>query len=128
MKVLTYLEYCKSNIFAQMDFDGWIKSHYNTQAITAIDFYSQPFKPELITELFEGWVLAEYSKAEFGYFKTVINKHIAEIEFSEYYDDGLYQICCTKTDQIIPKPRTLDDFINDCQRAGIELQFKEVTK
>jgi hypothetical protein len=79
-------------------------------------YYLQPFKPELITELFEGWGLTKI--------------------YHEYpYTDGEYQLkfvngymeTANKNGAIYGKiftPRTLDDFINDCQRAGIELTWR----
>jgi len=89
-------------------------------------FYSQPFKPELIVELFEdvrinqltgGWVFNN------GYFIEYIidgnNRHYQIISLLKLRNDNIELV---KTQM----PRTLDDFINDCQRAGIELGFKEV--
>jgi len=46
MKVLNFLEWCK---------DKGSIDYYGGGIFDIIDFYSQPFKPEMITELFEGW-------------------------------------------------------------------------
>ena len=62
------------------------------------DFLSQPFKPELVPELFEGEVIYNNGVIELGGYTE--------------------QIC-------IPNPKTLDQFISACQQAGIELVIKE---
>lgn len=128
MKVYNYLEFCKSSVFYQMDFEGWLKRHYNTQCINALNFYDQPFKPELITELFVGW-----REVPMGYFGNpmknppivIYETDIDKIEFDT--DGGDYSIIPKKNKHDIRYnffPRTLDDFINDCQRAGIELTWR----
>jgi len=75
------------------------------------DFYSQKFKPELIPELFEGWVFEQqcfingFNDIAFNnktYLISVRNRCL----FSHYY------------------PHTLDDFINDTSRASIKLTWK----
>lgn len=67
------------------------------------DFYAQPFKPELITELFEGFT-----------------------PFVNYYGYVFYNHKDGSGIQLkVNNPRTLDDFINDCQRAGIILEWRE---
>ncbi len=89
-------------------------------------FYSQPFKPEMITELFEGW--------GFQHIHTIGGIKISgkryrnlgyEIEVT-FYDAQYYDIA-QGVDDITDfiYPRTLDDFINDCARAGIELEWKK---
>lgn len=75
----------------------------------------QPFKPELITELFEGW-----------------NKDDDVYEHGDIfidYDcnaDGLNM--CFSGISVVSIPRTLDEFISDCKRAGIELEAKGKVK
>lgn len=75
---------------------------------TLKEFYSQPFKPEMITELFEGW---EGYDGHYYYKKQAI------------FDFGYtnYEIKSNINWKI---PRTLNDFISDCNRAGIELNWK----
>ena len=79
---------------------------------TPDEFYSQEFKPELITELFEGWELSE----DGVYYNGDI--------FIDYDCNGDGLNICYSGVSIVPMPRTLDDFITDCQRAGIELEWK----
>ena len=122
MKVLSYLELNtkKGDLFTEhlsrLKHIGFIRSMIDLE-----DFYSQPFKPELITELFEGWeeytgihdlYYNNYKSQEVRFNKN--NKHLYDI-----YQDSLSR-CVT-----FYKPRTLDDFITDCQRAGIQLIWKE---
>lgn len=88
-----------------------------------VKFYSQPFRPELITELFEGW-----KKDETSYFKnagqycngtytirTIGMQEITKLHTS--FTDGWMRYC--------DRWLTLDHFISDCSRAGIELTFKK---
>lgn len=73
------------------------------------DFYSQPFKSELITELFEGWKTYD----SLGY----LHRGNAIAVRNNLY---MYNLSSWQN-----PPRTLDDFINDCQRYNIELEWKE---
>lgn len=79
-------------------------------------FYSQQFKPELITELFEGW-----SKYQDDVYFDMINdtkitldqNKVSGKQWIKYENNCWYHL-----------PETLNDFIRDCQRAGIELTWK----
>jgi len=117
MKVLSYLEYNQQtdgDLVPLWALDAWGNS---------TNFYSQPFKPEMIVELFEGWQEQEdynyINKDEFGYCLIQCSDDESRWNYikqrktfaTEY--NGLYI------------PRTLDDFINDCQRAGIELIWRQ---
>ena len=124
-KVLSYLEVVKAT-FEDKDVD---RDSYLIEVLeNDMNFYSQPFKPELITELFGGW---KYDGLLFT------NKNY-EIQFTKYqlmeilgyYSDddcgiinGVNENGKLFYEVIIP--RTLDEFITDCQRAGIELTWKE---
>jgi hypothetical protein len=124
MKAITFLEWLNSNIIYER------VQKYNLHE--QINFYSQPFKPEMIVEFFEGW--HKVGKGEIYYvdgcdqyyfqyeidgkkFTTSIEFFIAE---SAYTIDGdYYKRFPNKFNTL-----TLDHFISDCQRAGIELTFK----
>jgi len=82
-----------------------------------LKFYSQPFKPEMIIELFQGWHI-DYDEGVWQ------NKKYPEkaIEFIINDDDSEWMLIDYLTS--IRKPRTLDEFITDCQRAGIELEWR----
>ena len=80
---------------------------------TLADFYSQPFKPELITELFEP---IEY---HVWIDLPIINTYERKYALETYWDDEY------KKPLFIDFARTLDEFITDCQRAGIELKWRE---
>lgn len=124
MKVLSYLEMNRKFYSPVIKEYEESFNHIATIAngdynMNIFEFYSQPFKPELITELFEGW----YHDHAFTYrwnkrslhHKIKIDK---DLSFYEMWAD-------TKRTQpiFLQKLRTLDDFINDCQRAGIELTW-----
>lgn len=75
-------------------------------------FYAQPFKPELITELFEGWKLI--GKCHYHNDENCIR---IEGENENIYYQG------KKTRRWF-FPKNLDQFINMCSDAGIELEYK----
>jgi len=126
MKVLSYLELNSLTYKEHCEFANYLKSkELIYKDIDLALFYSQPFKPDLITELFKGWKMDDFSEPNYALFVRKDITGFAEVDFGEYRDDGLYQICYKKQDMIIPIPRTLDDIINDCQRAGIELEWKQ---
>jgi len=113
MKAQTFLEW----------FAGYIENHALTNdgdlTNTALtfhklkDFYSQPFKPELITELFEGW------------------KYETDLYEGLYYNPKTSKIIRRDGDVGLNTyaPDTINDFISDCNRAGIELNWKpEIVK
>ena len=121
MKVLSYLEFSQEVGETKLNHINFmIKKGF----IEPAHFYSQPFKPELTTELFEGWELTEYKEHEVLVLYT--NKY-SRISFSYFYDNGGYEIYPDKQDQhtswLYPYPRTLDDFINDCKKARIKLRW-----
>ena len=122
MKVLSYLE-IQIRDAKSIDESSYTKMYKYLQSIawdkTMRDFYAQPFKPELI-DLFEGWecitdnhLFSEYSSEEYAfnydYKKNGTMKfYIHDVKVVEF-----------------PFPRTLDEFITDCQRAGIELIWRK---
>lgn len=84
--------------------------------------YSEPFKPEMIVERFKGWKLLIPPKTQ-----TIIATHFPyDIVFHEMTPNCM-TICTDDngdvTDDFI-KPRNLDEFIVQCQQAGIELEWK----
>jgi hypothetical protein len=85
--------------------------------IKVANFLNRPFKPEMITELFEGFT----KNVEEGYtYKT--------------QDGNDFQLRLSQTMLVIyghfsGLPSVIDQFISDCQRAGIELDWKpEIVK
>ena len=95
----------------------WMEQHidFGFSELSLRDFYSQKFTPELITKYFE-FHLDSYQD---NVFHSNDNKHFM-IFYSDYYViDRMDRFC-------YDFPRTLDDFINDCQRADIKLYWKEV--
>ena len=123
MKVYNYLELTQRNNLKEIrlfseKFGFSIGEHKLIDLYQVGDFYSQPFKPEMITELFEGWEsyfsgtnFQDNGKHEINILPELlfygIKKYLASDSFDHSY------------------PETLNDFIRDCQRAGIELTWKE---
>ena len=115
MKVLSFLEMMKKTL-ADKDIDFL----YLKETLTRdIEFYSQPFKPELISKYFEGWNVISSSFIYGGYYSnngvyvlSFIND-IFSVEIIKSNDTDLISECIM--------PRTLDRFICHCQDAGIEL-------
>ena len=86
------------------------------------EFYSEPFRPEMIVERFTGWKLLISPNSQ-----TIIATHLPyDIVFHEMTPNCM-TICTDDngdvTDDFI-KPRNLDEFIVQCQQAGIELEWK----
>lgn len=80
------------------------------------DFYSQPFRPELITELFEGFIDFEDKDNTFK---------LNGIQMNFYEPREIFVIWLSWHNQkefIIPS--TLDRFISDCKEAEIKLTWK----
>lgn len=94
-------------------------------------FFAQPFNPEMIVELFEGWeegldnyVISKYYDPEEGHFAKY--RYIIEIDFP-YKIYKVYEYKQELKEELVyfsKPPRTLDEFIIDCQRAGIELEWR----
>jgi hypothetical protein len=150
MKVLSFLEFYilpfddKKELFLKLKlwtsdytltkFEGYSeKDIINILNIDYHKFTSKPFKPEIITELFEGINVDE--RDENPYDPDVTEPQMVdvyeinyktEITFNQKEPSKFGYTICYDYDnyQLYPYPRTLDDFINDCQRAGIELNWK----
>jgi len=129
MKVLSFLELMTdSNYFEYEKF-------YSEVLLTDDHphFYKQPFKPELITELFEGWeyidlddfLISKPYEPDEGHFADY--EYFIECDFPfEIYKIYHYKQELKEDLVRTPKPpRTLDEFITDCQRAGIILEWKK---
>ena len=121
MKVLSYLELIRciktipNTIIEKFrKWRAWLRGIYGEHH-TLEEFYSQPFKPELITELFEGW-------------KVTGTTYYPKERFNVVFDDPIYYKIFDFSegyDYLIMLPRTLDDFIRDCERAGVELIWRQ---
>ena len=119
MKAQTFLEWCKDK--PSLDYFG-------RKIFDIVDFYSQPFKPEMITELF-GWIQMEKWN-EYAKRFDDNRGHSIRFKSSETYNLGTYDNHGEPiSDSNLIKPKTPNDFISDCNRAGIELEFKpEIVK
>ena len=86
-----------------------------------INFYSQKFESSLIIKLFDGW---EHAKS--GYTETT-DYYENEKEKAEFKFIGEHCFIAFKGSEFqgLPKIKTLNDFISDCSRLGIQLIWKE---
>ena len=118
MKAQTFLEHIK-----EIRADDYLtKNQFGKMADRAIDkaidFYSQPFKPELITELFKGW-----------WYDSDDNCYKDSIGFAFEFSQNGYLFFLPnrgkhEMDSCI-RINTLNDFISDCNRIPTkELEFK----
>lgn len=127
-----------------LNFLQWFELHYGVNGVgTAIgaiqtvtlkmqmvsDFYLQFFVSSDIAELFEGWdkkeTKLEYSlpKEKFIYYSNggvTINLWNIDGDEQPFIDRDVWNY----NGIIFIPPKTLNDFISDCQRAGIELTWK----
>lgn len=78
-----------------------------------IVFYSQSFKPEMITEYFEGWEADKRRNDTYWDDKGLYTLRITEF--------GLMISSSTNNSGLIPIPRTLCRFIDHCYDAGLPL-------
>jgi hypothetical protein len=85
-----------------------------------IEFYSQKFYPEMITELFEGWIFDEELDCYTNFNDTI------EFCVSLNKDDDCYQTYKLNDDKWLHIPSCLGIFITDCQRANIELIWSDL--
>jgi len=143
MKAQTALEYIK-----------WLLQRYTVNDIDyktftellakAINFYSRPFRPEMITEYFEGWENTKDKPMDTNYPKSYMGEKFENdediIHFNYMDNTVIYNGVYPNPSQSDPyktsvkivqgeNPESLNDFISDCQRAGIDLEFKpEIAK
>lgn len=120
MKVLSYLELGKLKLTDNGEWRDYIDILAKIFPDTELEsignylyrFYSQPFKPELITELLEGWVIEYYDGINWYQYPKVAG---CSFRWENNTLSGY---------RYFSNIRTLDDFITDCQRAGITLEWK----
>lgn len=79
-----------------------------------IEFLSQPFNPEMIAEFFQDWKKLPHNTQD-----AYTNGEIT-IWFSKENGDMLNLWDCG----LVKSPRTINDFISDCNRAGVQLNIK----
>ena len=114
MKVLNFLEIVSTT--QESEINHIIKLLQPSFWGTIREFYLQQFRPGIITELFEGCKLDKIN---------VYSCDFNEEQSCVFYHKERYEFCFVdEPAQAFPTPRTLDDFINDCQRAGIELHWR----
>jgi hypothetical protein len=122
IEVKSYLEIFNLGINEQLKYISSVKIFdcwYKVSGVSFQYFYSQPFKPELITELFEG---INYEGDNIYVNNTLqIVDICCGVNGDEVFYNGGGE---PKTQHYSPFPRTLDDFITDCSRAGIKLYWK----
>jgi len=135
MKAITFLEWILNKQSSAWIIRGEHDENFylNTDLVDKVaNFYSLPFKPELITELFEGW--GEHQNKIYSCRFDRIGKgsynNIIEVFFSDKVDRISYGNSIIRNhhpQNIVMSilPKSLNDFISDCQRAGIELTFKQ---
>jgi hypothetical protein len=146
MKVLSYLEFGLLGLSQKVDYyeaitprkdypmTTGVKREHNAVLESDLNQWyakkvSQPFTPQLITELFEGWEYDGVLKDEIGDGEggLIETRYFDNWHFNGFNDD----ISIYKEQNMIqyglmpfPIPCVLDSFITDCQRAGIELQWR----
>ncbi|MFW5847813.1 MAG: hypothetical protein ACOCVF_02755 [bacterium] len=69
--------------------------------------------------LFVGWIGKDMNK----WYKFTNNKYNIELFNSYYVIHNRENIICDK--YVLPYPETLNDFISDCWRCGIKLQWRK---
>lgn len=160
MKVETFLQHCNSREKFTPEEEADARKFFADRGVRYIrDWYSQPFKPELITELFDGWereLVLRMNKEVFPkdlltytytngqtnhkikiYFQTskhFRNMSVEEIDkkISKLFDEedlrynNIDYSVIENQDIRYKMPLTLDEFILDSTRNGVELKWKEI--
>ena len=123
MKVETFLQHCISREKFTPEEEADARKFFVDRGVRYIrDWYSQPFKPELITEWFEGWKCETRTAREPRFENdnnTILIQYRKSIDRIHYYTEY-------SSDQDLRLPLILDEFISDCTRNGIELKWKEI--
>jgi hypothetical protein len=138
MKVETFLQHCNSREKFTHEEEADARKFFVDRGVRYIrDWYSQPFNPELITELFEG-IEHYFSDAHNNSNEYVtldekgnVQKTISTSQWFKHicFEGDEYQQPCGWEDlpqRIATLPLVLDEFISDCVRNGIELKWKEI--
>ena len=82
------------------------------------NFYNQPFDTAMIEKYFKGWVKTK----DLSFIVMNGNNRILIGKKAIYEDQGRDVFA---ENYLFPKPRTLNHFISDCIRAGINLEWRE---
>ena len=106
------------NPYKAVGFLEWLKTNWNCNAFMnkiyeLSGFYSQPFKPEMITELFKGFLSTRYA---------IQNDQIV---ISKSVDEGWIVSFWKARPRFVIQFGTLDNWITDCNRAGITLHWRK---
>jgi len=123
MKALTLTEFITAS-FAEKDvylqsigitrFPPYISNFYN-------NLLSREFTLDTITELFRGWECISGGIIKNGENSISRDRNL----YGDYYLRYIKNKKEYWESNIFPEPKTLHDFISDCERLGIELEFKE---
>lgn len=126
MKALTFPEFFALKLKKKIEYYKAVKGYPEHMVIPISSYHldkwyhtftQQPFKPELIAELFQYRLFGDNYKNVDGYFYIYVSGREIEIDTgNETIDYGNYYVCGI--------PRTIDEFISDCRRAGIELKWR----
>jgi hypothetical protein len=84
-------------------------------------FYTQEFKTDMITEYFKGWKQVKTGRTDIDFKYESIHNYII-FEKLRYWLGSTFKNYF-ETSFLIPQ--TLQQFISDCNRANIELWWKE---
>ena len=134
MKALSLSEFCQqtSPVYIEtymkslgLEYVYYTHNHYRDNVLTYTEYLNQQFASTMIVEKFKGWNY-NWHTGQYSLDYNDTDKVIL-IDFPDK------EVMFLDTIDILGKmkkyrfliPRTLSDFINDCQRAGIELEFKE---
>lgn len=117
MKIPEQLKGKEVKKFIDLRFNGEDKLY--VYLIDFIEFYAQPFKPEEVSNLFEGWTFENEDELYNDKYGIIIYTNcITIIKLKSY--TGLYKFLYN-----LPVPKTQSDFITSCLQVGIKLYWKK---
>lgn len=126
MKASTFFDYCQLALAQNRDYNQTLNKGTVLPAddLTNLHtFYGQPFRQEMLLTLFSGWQRQKNSQGENidWYYSGSLVEKMDDIDFIAPYGKKGYYI----NEIIFPLPATLDIFISDCSRAGVELTWQQ---
>jgi hypothetical protein len=118
-KAIPFMEWCNNAIILYRETYGNDNEIDIFKIKRILDFYNQPFTPEMLQEYFEGLLVERCETGGVFFTKKVKEKSIFINSFA--FD-------LVNEDYLFYSPKSLNDFTTLCNLAGINLKWKGETE
>ena len=113
-KAIPFMEWClKESCFTTYKYPEGEEDYYEVPK-EILDFYNQPFTPEMLQEYFEGWEMEDEITNKRYYFEIIGLYYYERNSEWRVYDREDNSYCF----------KSLNDLITLCNLAGVELTWK----